>query len=57
MYECILFIATSIKMSPNYDSKGQLGFALFRNLNSGAVEAKSCKDNTVSTWLPGNDAS
>ena len=34
---------------PNYDSKGQLGFALFLNLNSGAVEAKSCKDSTVST--------
>jgi len=26
---------------PNYVSKGQLGFALFLNLNSGAVEAKS----------------
>jgi len=28
---------------PSYDSRGQLGF------NSGAVEAKSCKDSTVST--------
>jgi hypothetical protein len=34
---------------PAYDSKGQLAFALFLNLNSGAVEAKSCKDSTVST--------
>jgi hypothetical protein len=34
---------------PAHDSKGQLGFALFLNLNSGAIEAKSCKDSTVST--------
>ena len=34
---------------PAYDSKGQLGYALFFNLNSGAIEAKSCKDTTVST--------
>ena len=34
---------------PAYDSKGQLGYALFLNLNSGAIEAKSCKDTTVST--------
>ena len=34
---------------PSYDSKGQLGYALFLNLNSGAIEAKSCKDSTVST--------
>jgi len=34
---------------PSYDSRGQLGFALFLNLNSGAIEAKSCKDSTVST--------
>ena len=34
---------------PAYDSKGQLGYALFLNLNSGAIETKSCKDFTVST--------
>ena len=34
---------------PTYDSEGQLGYALFLNLNSGAIEAKSCKDTTVST--------
>ena len=34
---------------PAYDSKGQLGYALFINLNSGAIEAKSCKDTSVST--------
>ena len=33
---------------PAYDSKGQLGYALFLNLNS-CKEAKSCKDTTVST--------
>jgi hypothetical protein len=34
---------------PEHESKGQLGFALFLNLDSGAIEAKSCKDPTVST--------
>jgi len=34
---------------PAYDSRSQLAFALFLNLNSGAIEAKSCKDSTVST--------
>jgi len=34
---------------PTYDSKDQLGYAVFLNLNSGAIEAKSCKDSTVST--------
>ena len=34
---------------PAHDSRGQLAFALFLNLNSGTVEAKSVKDTTVST--------
>ena len=34
---------------PAHDSRGQLAFALFLNLNSGAIEAKSVKDTTVST--------
>jgi len=34
---------------PAHDSKGQLWYAMFLNLNSGAIEAKSCKDSTVST--------
>ena len=32
---------------PAHDSKGQLGYALFLNFNSDAIEAKSCKDSTV----------
>ena len=31
------------------DASYILGYALFFNLNSGAIEAKSCKDTTVST--------
>ena len=34
---------------PGHDSRGQLAFALFLNLNSGTIEAKSVKDTTVST--------
>ena len=34
---------------PGHDSKGQLAFAIFLNLNSGAIEVKSVKDSTVST--------
>lgn len=33
---------------PGYDSKSQLGYALFLNLNSGTICARSYKDTTVS---------
>ena len=44
-----LFGMSDASYIPGHDSRGQLAFALFLNLNSGAVEAKSVKDSTVST--------
>ena len=44
-----LFGMSDASYIPGHDRRGQLAFALFLNLNSGAVEAKSVKDSTVST--------
>jgi hypothetical protein len=44
-----LFGMSDASYIPGHDSRGQLAFALFLNLNSGAVEVKSVKDSTVTT--------
>jgi hypothetical protein len=44
-----LFGMSDASYIPGHDSRGQLAFALYLNLNSGAIEVKSVKDSTVST--------
>lgn len=47
-HELELFAMCDASYIPGYDSKSQLGYALFLNLNSGTVCARSYKDSTVS---------
>ena len=44
-----LFGISDASYMPGGDSRGQLAYAQFLNLNSGAIEVKSVKDSTVST--------